>query len=49
MYEYWVTGELMTYEEMKRYCEENFDYGDPTNLYTYSKTWWREYGFIRVE
>ena len=49
MYKYKYTGELMTWEEMKQYCKDNFDYGDGTNMFTYVSTWWQEYGFIKVE
>lgn len=45
MFKEMYTGEIMTYEEMKKYCEENYDYGDETNIMTYVSTWWREYGF----
>lgn len=45
MFKEMYTGEIMTYEEMKKYCEENYDYGDETNMMTYVSTWWREYGF----
>lgn len=42
------TGEVMTYEQMKEYCEENYDYGDPTNMVTYMTEWYKEYGFEKI-
>lgn len=42
------TGEVMDYEQMKEYCKENYDYGDPTNFVTYMSEWWREYGFKKI-
>ena len=42
------TGEIMNYEQMKRYCEDNHDYGDPTNAVTYMENWYEEYGFKKI-
>lgn len=42
------TGNVMSYEEMKKYCEENYDYGDETNAVTYMKEWYREYGYEQI-
>ena len=48
MYKDRYTGQIMTYEEMKEYCKENYDYGDPTNFVTYMSEWWKEYDFVKI-
>lgn len=42
------TKDVYTMEEMKTYCKENHDYGDPTNALTYCTTWWQECGFRQI-
>ena len=42
------TKELYTLDEMKQYCKENYDYGNPTNAITYMENWYGEYGFKKI-
>ena len=42
------TGNVMSYDEMKQYCKEQYDYGDSTNAITYLEHWYKEYGFEKV-
>lgn len=43
------TGRVFRYDQMVRYCKENYDYGDETNYVTYMSNWYEEYGFEEVE
>lgn len=38
-----IYGGRFTYEEMVEDAKKNYDYGDETNILTYTKDWWKEY------
>lgn len=42
------TGEVWPYRKVVEYCRENYDYGDETNMFTYSDNWAEEYGFEKI-
>ncbi len=44
-----ATGKVFNRSELEKYCRENFDWGDPTNMMTYQSKWWEEYGFTKIE